>query len=115
MQPPSDAQHAIDQLRAIGGDELVREMAATFAHFATTQVERLSEACDAGDLELVATMAHALYASSRQMGVGALADAASSAEVAGHGGDPTAVEQAVSRARRALADARQWLDVLAAT
>ncbi len=115
MQPPAEAKHAIDEIRLIGGEELVREMAGTFAHFATTQVARLREASDIGDLELVATLAHALHASSRQMGAGSLAEAALSAEVAGRGTDATAVEQAVARAKSALADARQWLDALAAS
>jgi HPt (histidine-containing phosphotransfer) domain-containing protein len=113
-QPPPDARHAIDEIRLIGGDELVREMAATFARFASSQVERLADASDAGTLDQVATFAHALHASARQMGVAALAEAASSAEVAARGQDAATVVHAVDAARRALSDARRWLDPLAA-
>jgi HPt (histidine-containing phosphotransfer) domain-containing protein len=113
MKPPAEARPAIDELRLIGGDELVREMAGTFSRFAESQVDRLDEASGAGELELVAALAHALHASSRQMGVAALAEAAASAEVASRGRDAAAVEQAVDRSRRALNDARAWLDGLA--
>ncbi|MDH5233750.1 MAG: hypothetical protein OEW77_02250 [Gemmatimonadota bacterium] len=53
-QPPPDARHAIYEIRLTGGDELVREMAATFAKFASAQVERLAEASAAGALDQVA-------------------------------------------------------------
>ena len=98
-QLPADARHAIDELRLVGGEELVREMAGTFSRFAESQVDRLEEASSAGELELVAALANALHASSRQMGVAALAEAAASAEVAGRGRDAAAVDLAVDRSR----------------
>jgi HPt (histidine-containing phosphotransfer) domain-containing protein len=112
---PPDAQRAIDDLRAIGGDELVREMATTFARFATAQVARLGEACDAGALDQVASFAQALHASARQMGATRLAEAAVSVEVAARGHDAGGVAIANDATRRALADARAWLDALTAS
>jgi HPt (histidine-containing phosphotransfer) domain-containing protein len=111
---PPDAQRAMDDLRLIGGDELVREMAATFSKFATAQVERLGEASDAGNLDQVASFAQALHASARQMGAMRLAEAAVSAEVAARGQDAGGVASAIADAHRALSDARAWLGALAA-
>lgn len=113
-RPPPESQHAIDEIRLIGGEELVREMAATFARFATAQVARLAEASDAGALDQVAAFAQALHASARQMGASRLAESAASLEVAARGGDAATVVQGVDAARSALADARSWLDALAA-
>jgi HPt (histidine-containing phosphotransfer) domain-containing protein len=112
-RPPPESQHAIDEIRLIGGEELVREMAATFARFATAQVERLAEATDAGSLDQVASFAQALHASARQMGARRLTEAASSLEVAARGRDAAMVVQGVGAVRAAVADARRWLDVLA--
>lgn len=113
VRPPPESQHAIDEIRLIGGDELVREMAATFARFATAQAERLAEAVDAGALEQVATFAQALHASARQMGASGLAEAAASLEVAARGNDAATVVQGIAAVGRALVEARRWLDPLA--
>lgn len=113
--PPAEARHALDELRIVGGEELVREMTATFVRFATAQVERIADASDAGALESVAAFAHALHASARQMGAAQLADAAVSAEVAANGADAAAATRAVTALRQALAAARAWLDPLAAS
>ena len=112
---PPDAKRAIDELRLIGGEELVREMVTTFSRFATSAVARLGEASDAGSLDQVASFAQALHASARQMGATRLAEAAASAEVAARGQDAGGVANAIEHARGALTDARAWLDELAAS
>ncbi len=112
--PPAEARRALDELRVVGGEELVREMTATFSRFAAAQVERIAEASDAGALDQAAAFAQALHASARQMGAAQLAEAAVTAEVAARGTDAAAVTHALTTLREALADARAWLDPLSA-
>jgi HPt (histidine-containing phosphotransfer) domain-containing protein len=109
---PSEALPAIDELRLIGGDELVQEMTRTFLKFGRTQVSRLDEAAATGELEQGAVLAHTFKSSARQLGAVTLGDACSRAELAARGGDPAGFVQAANDVGRAFHEARPWLEAL---
>ena len=110
---PADARPAVEELRSIGGDELVREMMGTFVRFATAQVARLHDAAAHGDLETGATLAHTLTSSARQLGAHHLGEACSSAELAARGGDAAGFHTWTDEVATAFADARAWMAPLA--
>lgn len=114
-ETPSDALPAIDEIRHVGGDELVRELAATFLRFAAAHVPRLHEAAEAGDLETGAIIAHTLKSSARQFGAVALGDACASAELAARGGDAAGFLGRAEEAAGAFERTRPWMEQLAAT
>lgn len=110
---PDEARPAIDELRAIGGDELVGEMLGTFVRFGDAQLRRLVEAGDAGDLDGAAGIAHTLKSTARQLGALALGDACAAAELAGRGGDAAGLAMHTSAVRAAYGSARDWMAALA--
>ena len=112
---PSDARPAVDELRSIGGEELVREMMGTFVRFATAHVGRLHDAAENGDLEGGATIAHTLKSSARQLGAVHLAELCASAELAARGGDAAGFVQWSEEAATAFTEAKPWMSTLAAT
>lgn len=114
-EPPADARPAIDEIRHVGGDELVRELAATFLRFATAHVPRLHEAAEVADLETGASIAHTLKASARQFGAVALAEACASAELAARGGDAAGFLARAEDATSAFERTRPWMQQLSAT
>lgn len=110
---PADARPAVEELRSIGGDELVREMMATFVRFATAHSARLQEAAHLGDLEAGATLAHTLKSSARQLGANHLAEVCASAELAARGGDVAGFLKWTEETGTAFIDARAWMEPLA--
>ena len=112
--PPSEAMPAIDEIRRIGGDELVRELLSTFLRFAATQLPRLYEAAEDGDVEVGTTIAHTLKASSRQLGALALGDACASAELAAKGGDMAGFLKRTEEVADAFERTRPWMEQLSA-
>ncbi len=110
---PADARAAVDEIRSIGGEELVREMMGTFVRFASAQVVRLHEAAEHGDLETGATLAHTLKSSARQLGAQHLGEVCSSAELAARGGDAAGFHQWTDEIGVAFSDARTWMAALA--
>lgn len=111
---PSDAQPAIAELHAIGGDELVTAMLRTFVQFTEAQLLRLADAEGAGDLDAAATIAHTVRSSARQLGALGLGQACEAAMLAGRGGDAAALHAAADAMRREFTAARPWMDALAA-
>ncbi len=109
---PSEALPAIDELRLIGGDELVQEMTRTFLKFGRTQVSRLDEAAATGELAQGAVLAHTFKSSARQLGAVSLGDACSRAELAARGGDVSGFIEAANDVGRAFHAARPWLQAL---
>jgi HPt (histidine-containing phosphotransfer) domain-containing protein len=110
---PADAKPAVDEIRSIGGDELVREMMATFVRFAAAHSARLHDAAEHGDLEGGATIAHTLKSSARQLGANHLAEVAASAELAARGGDVAGFVHWTDEVGTAFLDARAWMEPLA--
>ncbi len=113
IKTPTDAMPAVDEIRAIGGDELVREMMTTFVRYATVHVQRLSEAAEHGDLEAGATIAHTLKSSARQLGAMHLGEVCASAELAARGGDAAGFVKWTEEVTGAFADAKGWMEGLA--
>jgi HPt (histidine-containing phosphotransfer) domain-containing protein len=110
---PADAKPAVEEIRSIGGDELVREMMGTFLRFAAAHMVRLHDAAEHGDLEGGATLAHTLKSSARQLGAVHLGEVAATAEMAARGGDAAGFLKAVEEAGVAFAEARAWMEPLA--
>ncbi len=109
---PADARPAVDELRSIGGDELVREMMGTFLRFAAAHMVRLHDAAEHADLEGGATLAHTLKSSARQLGASHLGEVAATAEMAARGGDAAGFLKATEEAGAALEEARAWMEPL---
>lgn len=110
---PTDARPAIDEIRHIGGDELVREIMSTFLRFARARVPQLQDAAETGDTDTGATIAHTLKSSARQLGALALGDACASAELSARGGDAAGFVARTEDAARAFERARTWMEPLA--
>ena len=62
----------------------------------------------------VASIAHAIKSSARQLGAVALADACAATEAAGRGGDAATAAKGVADIQREFAAARVWMDALIA-
>lgn len=112
---PAEASPAIDEIRLIGGEELVRELMTTFLRFAEAHLPRLYEAAEVGDMEVGATMAHTLKASARQLGAIAFSDACASVELAAKGGDAAGFLKRTEEAADAFERTRPWMEQLSAT
>lgn len=110
---PTDARPAIDEIRHIGGDELVRELFSTFLLFASSRFAHLQDAAETGDLEAGATIAQTLTSSAHQLGALALGDACASAELAARGGDAGGFVARAEDAARAFKSARAWMEQIA--
>lgn len=110
---PSEAMPAVDELRSIGGEELVREMMGTFVRFAEVHLTRLHDAAVAADLDRGAMIAHTLKSSARQLGALHLAETCASAELAARGGDAAGFIHWSEEAATAFTEAAPWMSSLA--
>jgi len=88
---PEDARPAIDVLRSVGGDDMVAMLMRTFVQFADERVAKVVEEAGHERWEEVASIAHAIKSSARQLGAHALGDACAAAEEAGRAGYRCAV------------------------
>ncbi|MCC7194756.1 MAG: Hpt domain-containing protein [Gemmatimonadaceae bacterium] len=111
---PEAARPALDMLRGVGGDGMISMLMRTFLDFATERMARLAEEADKGRWDEVASVAHALKSSARQLGAVQLADACAVAEAAGRAGDGATAASGVAAMREAFAAARPWMQELAA-
>ncbi|HEY4658843.1 MAG TPA: Hpt domain-containing protein, partial [Gemmatimonadaceae bacterium] len=66
-QIPDDARPALDVLRSVGGDEMLAMMMQTFLQFAEERLGKLGEESQAGHISEVASIAHSLKSSARQL------------------------------------------------
>lgn len=114
-QIPESAKPALDMLRGVGGDDMVAMLMRTFLQFADERVSKVQEEASAGRWEEVASIAHAIKSSARQLGANALADACADTEVAGRAGDAAGAGAGVARIRDEFAAARAWMGPLTAT
>jgi len=89
---PEATHAALEGLRALGGDSLVRQMVSIFIEHSAGRIDALKSALDAGDLQGAAGAAHTLKGSSRQLGLSAMADACLALEQACKGGDAAAAQ-----------------------
>ena len=102
-------REALDSLRGLGGDSLVRQMVAVFIDYSDGRITTLQSAVAAGDLAGVATAAHTLKGSSRQLGLAALADSCQAVEQASKNGDADAVRALAPAVRETFTLATAWL------
>ncbi|MEA3247738.1 MAG: Hpt domain-containing protein [Gemmatimonadota bacterium] len=112
---PEDAKPALDMLRGVGGDQMVAMLMRTFIDFGDERVSKLVEEAENRRWEEVASIAHAIKSSARQLGALALADACAATEEAGRGGDTGKAAAGVTAIREAFAAARPWMQALAST
>jgi HPt (histidine-containing phosphotransfer) domain-containing protein len=110
---PEDARPALDMLRGVGGDQMVAMLMRTFIDFGDERLSKLVEEADNHRWEEVASIAHAIKSSARQLGAVSLADACAATEAAGRGGDPAKAAEGVAAIRAAFAAARPWMQALA--
>ena len=87
---PDSTRTALDGLRALGGDGLVRQMVSIFIDHSAGRIDALRSALDAGDLDGAAGAAHTLKGSSRQLGLTEMAEACLTLEQACKRGDAPA-------------------------
>ncbi len=111
---PESAKPALDMLASVGGDEMVAMLMRTFLQFADERVEKLAEESGQERWEEVASIAHAIKSSARQLGANALADACAAAEDAGRAGNGAVASASVATIQVEFAAARGWMQELAA-
>lgn len=89
---PDSLHAALDGLRALGGDGLVRQMASVFIEHSAGRIAALREALQTGNMQGVAEAAHTLKGSARQLGLSDFADACLAIEQAAKQGDAAAAQ-----------------------
>ncbi|MDA1081961.1 MAG: Hpt domain-containing protein [Gemmatimonadetes bacterium] len=110
---PESAKPALDMLKSVGGDDMVAMLMRTFLQFADERVAKLAEESGQGRWEEVASIAHAIKSSARQLGANALSDACAVTEEAGRAGDGIQAAAGVTAIQVEFAAAREWMQELA--
>jgi two-component system sensor histidine kinase/response regulator len=110
---PDNARPALDVLKSVGGDDMVAMLMRTFVQFADERVAKLVEEAGHERWEEVASIAHAIKSSARQLGAISLSDACADTEDAGRKGDHAAAATGVTAIQREYQAARAWMDALA--
>lgn len=77
----------LEQLRGVGGDDLVRELMSLYMTHTPERMRRARQALARGDLGLAAKAIHSLRSSSVTLGAGELAGELAEIEVAAERGD----------------------------
>ena len=99
------------ELREIGGDDLVRDLMATFAERTPERLRSAESSHAVGDLEGAAAALHSLRSAAGTVGARRLADLAGRLERAarGHGDDDlvTGLEELRTEAESALSEAKR--------
>ena len=112
-QIPEDAKPALDMLRSVGGDEMLAMMMQTFLQFAEERLAKMVEEASLGNVPEVASIAHSLKSSARQLGALALGEACAVTEAAGKAGKKELALDGVAAIQREFAAAKPWLRFLA--
>ncbi len=106
---PALAREPIDEIRSLGGEELLSEVARTYLDSTPALVEAATAAVAKGDAEALAVAAHPLKSSSAQLGALHVAELARELEALGRAGSTAgaaplaeALVAEFARARRAL-------------
>ena len=110
---PDDARPALDVLKSVGGDDMVAMLMRTFVQFADERVAKIVEEAGNARWEEVASIAHAIKSSARQLGANSLSDACGVTENSGRSGDNVACAAGVDAVQREYRTARVWMDALA--
>ncbi len=106
---PEAVRVALDGLRSLGGDDLMKQMVSVFIEYSAGRVQALQTAADSGNLTGVAEAAHSLKGSSRQLGLTAMADACLAAEHAAKQGDGVTTQTLAAAVHEEYTAAAQWL------
>lgn len=111
---PDSVRVALEGLRSLGGDDLVRQMIAVFLEYSAGRVVVLKAAAGADDPHGASEAAHALKGSARQLGLDALADACLAVEIAGRNGNAAATKTLTAAVQDCYTTAAEWLETLRA-
>jgi HPt (histidine-containing phosphotransfer) domain-containing protein len=106
---PADVRTALDGLRALGGDDLLKQMITVFVDYSRDRVQALQAASASGDLVAAGGAAHALKGSARQLGCMAFGDACAAAEQAAKDGDAAATATHTAAVYAEYTTAVGWL------
>ena len=106
---PKDVRDAVEGLRALGGDALLKQMVVVFADYSRERIQELEAAAAAGDLVTAATTAHTLKGSARQLGLLAMGEACVAVEQASKAGDAAAAQLHTAAVHTAYTTAVEWL------
>lgn len=100
---------ALDSLRSLGGDALLRQMVQVFVEHSHDRLQSLQAAVEAGDLAAAAAAAHTLKGSARQLGLFAMGDACVAVEQASKQGDAAAAQLHTAAVHTRYTTAVEWL------
>jgi HPt (histidine-containing phosphotransfer) domain-containing protein len=103
---------ALDQLRDVGGDELVIELATLFLSDLDDRVAAIGAAMAEGDNTAASGVAHAVKGASLYLGLSQLADVAKRIELTQRENDQTDAPALLAEINSAAATARQCLESL---
>ena len=106
---PDDVRVALEGLRSLGGDSLMKQMVVVFVDYSRDRVQALQAAVAAGDLAAAAAAAHTLKGSSRQLGLMAMGDACLAVEQASKQGDAAAIQTHTAAVHAQYTTAVEWL------
>lgn len=113
-RPPRNSQPTLDAIRETGGEELVRELYASFSDFAAAQVAWLDRLANVHAYDGLHEGARVMRISARQVGVFDAAEACEHLQAAALAHDAAAVAASLEDLHDVLAAARPWVDALAA-
>lgn len=108
-QIPDEVCVALDGLRALGGDALLKQMVVVFVDYSRNRVDALRAATAAGDLVGAAAAAHTLKGSARQLGLNAMGHACAAVEDACKQGDAAATQSRTAAVYAEYTTAVEWL------
>lgn len=111
---PNEVRTALDGLRALGGEGLLKQMAAVFVQHSGDRVQALETAATSGDFVVAAAAAHALKGSARQLGMVVMGDACVAAEQAAKAGDTAGLQLKAAAVHAEYTTAADWLAQLTA-
>ena len=106
---PDSVRTALAGLRALGGDGLVKQMAAVFIEHSAGRIGAMQTAIDAGDLPNAVIAAHTLKGSARQLGLTAMAEACLEVERACKAGDSATANTRAAAVHETYTAAAEWL------
>lgn len=112
--PPGSSAPALTAIRDAGGDELLRELMGSFSDFAAAQAAWMDRLAAANAFEDIVEGARVLRTSATELGVLDVVASCERAAVAARAQDRAAVLAALEDVHDALANARPWVDALAA-
>jgi len=111
---PDSVRVALEGLRALGGDDLVKQMVVVFIEYSNGRVAALQSAADADDPRGASEAAHALKGSARQLGLMAMADACLAVETVGRTGDAAGTKALTAAVQTSYTTAVKWLESITA-